>query len=82
MIAWRVWFARNEVTHEKELPSIEGSRRFLCSYMQSIENIKDATTEQIVKGKQIVGQDLMVRRSVRSRSRRRYGSAQVKESSN
>jgi hypothetical protein len=32
MIAWRIWFARNEVVHEKELPSIAGSKRFLCSW--------------------------------------------------
>jgi hypothetical protein len=26
MTAWRIWFTRNEVTHDKELPMIEGSR--------------------------------------------------------
>jgi hypothetical protein len=46
LIAWRIWFARNEVTHGKELPSIEGSRRF-----------RQATPEQILKGKQSVARD-------------------------
>jgi hypothetical protein len=65
MIAWRIWFARNEVSHDKELPLIVGSRRFLCSYMHSLENIKHATTEQIIKGKQIAGQDEPVESLVR-----------------
>jgi hypothetical protein len=39
MIAWRIQFARNEVTHEKELSSIEGSRRFICSYIRSLADI-------------------------------------------
>ena len=55
MIAWRIWYARNEVTHDKELPVIEGSWRFICSYMNSLENIMQATPEQIIKGKQAMG---------------------------
>jgi hypothetical protein len=51
MIGWRIWFPRNEVTHEKELPSIEGSRRFICSYMHSLADISQATLEQVMKGK-------------------------------
>jgi ribonuclease HI len=52
MIAWRAWFARNEITHDKPLPAIEGSRRFLCSYVQTLSNIRCLTTDQILKGKQ------------------------------
>ena len=55
MIAWRAWYARNEVTHDKPLPSVEGSRRFIRSYMQSLDNICRATPEKIMKGKQIIG---------------------------
>ena len=54
MIAWRIWHARNEVTHDKDLPAIEGSRRFICSYMHSLENIRRSSPEQIVKGKQVL----------------------------
>jgi hypothetical protein len=54
MIAWRAWFARNEVTHEKPLPAIEGSRRFLCSYVNSLDNLRKLSTEEILKGKQPV----------------------------
>ena len=51
LVAWRVWFAHNEVTHAKPLPSIEGSKRFLCSYLNIIKNIKDMSTDSILKGK-------------------------------
>jgi hypothetical protein len=68
MITWRIWFARNEVTHENDLPSIEGSRSFICSYMRSLENIRNATTEQIIKGKQNVGRDSVARSPVQPAS--------------
>jgi hypothetical protein len=54
MIAWRIWYARNEVTHDKPLPVIVGSRRFICSYMQTLENIQYQTPEEMIKGKQCV----------------------------
>jgi hypothetical protein len=57
MTAWRIWFTRNEVTHDKELPTIEGSRRFICSYMRSLENIKHVQSEDIIKGKQAIVHD-------------------------
>jgi hypothetical protein len=60
MIAWRIWFARNEVMHDKELPTIEGSRRFICSYMRSLESIRYASPEEVLKGKQVIGQERMV----------------------
>jgi ribonuclease HI len=56
MIAWRVWYARNEVTHDKILPAIEGSRRFICSYIQNLDNIGRLTHEEIVKGKRATSQ--------------------------
>jgi hypothetical protein len=54
MIAWRTWHARNEVTHDKPLPSIEGSRRFICSYIKTLENITNLSTEEIVREKQTI----------------------------
>jgi ribonuclease HI len=51
MIIWRIWFVRNEITHDKPMPSIEGSRRFLCSYMNSLENVSKMSTQEIIKGK-------------------------------
>jgi hypothetical protein len=44
LVAWRAWFARNEVTHDKPLPPIEGSKRFLVSYLKMIQNYKDSST--------------------------------------
>jgi hypothetical protein len=52
LVAWRAWHARNEITHDKPLPSVEGSKRFLCSYAKTLRDIKELSTEQILKGKQ------------------------------
>jgi ribonuclease HI len=43
--------ARNEITHDKPLPPTEGSRRFLQSYLRTLREIKDMSTEHILKGK-------------------------------
>jgi hypothetical protein len=51
LVAWRIWYARNEVTHEKPLPSVEGSKMFLCSYLKLIHNAKEVPTDVILKGK-------------------------------
>jgi hypothetical protein len=34
------------------MPTIEGSRRFLCSYMKSLINAQHHTIEKTVRGKQ------------------------------
>jgi ribonuclease HI len=52
LVAWRAWHARNEVTHDKPLPSIECSKRFLCSYTRTLRDIKVMSTDQVLKGKQ------------------------------
>ena len=54
MVLWRAWHARNEVTHDKPLPTIEGSRRYLCSYMRSLKLIQTESVEKIIKGKGIM----------------------------
>jgi hypothetical protein len=38
----------------KPLPAIEGSRRFLCSYVNSLDNLRKLSTEELLKGKQPV----------------------------
>ena len=50
-LSWRVWFARNEITHDKPLPSVEGSKRFLCSYIRTLRDIKSVPVEMVLKGK-------------------------------
>jgi hypothetical protein len=52
LIAWRLWYGHNEVTHFKPLPALEGSKRFLIGYIKILRNLKDLTTEETVKGKQ------------------------------
>jgi hypothetical protein len=54
LVAWRIWYARNEVTHDKPLPSTEGSKRFLISYISTLRDIKTTPTDQILKGKRSV----------------------------
>ncbi|KAK1667422.1 hypothetical protein QYE76_055581 [Lolium multiflorum] len=55
MILWRTWFVRNEITHNKLMPPVEGSRRFICSYMASLSNISKSTSEEVLKGKKPIG---------------------------
>lgn len=52
MLLWRIWYARNEVTHEKPLPPPDVSRRFLCGYMSSLLSIRIDPLMDVVKGKQ------------------------------
>ena len=54
LVAWRVWYARNEITHNKPLPSVEGSKCFLCSYTKILSNIQNTSTDQVLKGKQLL----------------------------
>jgi hypothetical protein len=51
MIIWRIWFVHNEITHDKPPPAIEGSRRFLCSYVTSLTNARHLPIEDILRGK-------------------------------
>jgi hypothetical protein len=51
MTIWRIWHAHNEMTHEKPCPSIEGSRRFLVSYLNSLLMVKQWPEKDVAKGK-------------------------------
>jgi hypothetical protein len=42
------------MTHNKACPSIEGSRRFLINYLESLAIIKQHPTDDIAKGKMVV----------------------------
>jgi hypothetical protein len=54
MIIWRIWHIHNEITHDKPMPSLEGSKRFLMSYLDSLLMIKQTPTADPVKGKAVI----------------------------
>jgi ribonuclease HI len=54
MIMWRIWHCHNEITHDKPMPPIEGSKRFLMSYLDSLLSIKQAPKADPIKGKNVV----------------------------
>lgn len=58
MLLWRVWHVHNELTQDKPAPTIEGSRRFLCSYLESLLIIRQQPTVDIMKGKFSVRYDI------------------------
>jgi hypothetical protein len=51
---WRIWHAHNEITHDKPCPSIEGSRRFLAGYRDSLMLTRKYSEADIIKGKMVV----------------------------
>jgi ribonuclease HI len=56
MTLWRIWHAHNEITHDKPCPTIEGSRRYLVSYLNSLMLIKQFPEADIKKGKMVIDQ--------------------------
>jgi hypothetical protein len=50
LVAWRTWYERNEVTHDKPLPSTESSKKFLCNYERILGSIKHTPVDHILKG--------------------------------
>lgn len=40
MSLWRIWYTRNEITHDKAAPYVEVSKRFVLSYVNSLKEIK------------------------------------------
>ena len=51
MIMWRIWYARNEITHHKPPVPFEASRWFLTSYIISLIAIKQYLEVELVKAK-------------------------------
>ncbi|KAM0886716.1 hypothetical protein ACQ4PT_029504 [Festuca glaucescens] len=59
MTFWRIWHVRNEVVHQKPAPPVEASRRFLCSYVESLMMIKQHPSADLTKGKEVLVYDHM-----------------------
>ncbi|KAI5010288.1 hypothetical protein ZWY2020_012425 [Hordeum vulgare] len=48
---WRCWHVRNELVHNKDPPPVDVSRRFLCSYLDSLLCIAHESYVDPCKGK-------------------------------
>jgi hypothetical protein len=57
MTWWRAWHVRNEVVHHNPAPPVVASRRFLCSYVDSLLCIKQSPSVDPVKGKTVIVHD-------------------------
>lgn len=54
MILWRIWHTRNEITHGKHAHAIAASKRFIESYVSSLQEIKQWPNANLEKGKHVV----------------------------
>jgi ribonuclease HI len=57
LLLWRIWYVHNEITHQKQAPPVEGSRRFLLGYLESLLLIKQHPEMDLAKGKMVVSYD-------------------------
>ena len=61
---WRALHVRNEIVHDKQPSSLEVSKKFLLSYMESLLMIKYHSTEDISKGKFALCADMVSTREM------------------
>lgn len=61
MILWRIWHIRNCITHDKPVPTIEGSCRFLESYVESLLIVKQQPQADQCKGKDVATYSLQAK---------------------
>ena len=55
MLLWRIWTVQNnDITHDKPAAPIEASRRFLLSYVNSLQLIKQHPNANSEKGKELL----------------------------
>jgi ribonuclease HI len=75
LIFWRIWHNHNEMTHDKPCPSLEGSQRFLVSYLNSLLLIKQHPGADMEKRKMVITHEA----GFRKEDRRSDGSRKVKK---
>lgn len=51
MVMWHTWFIRNEIVDDKLPPSIDASKRFLESYIQTLFEIRQKSRDVSGKGR-------------------------------
>ncbi|KQK16103.2 hypothetical protein BRADI_1g26757v3 [Brachypodium distachyon] len=61
MLLWRIWHVHNDITHDKTPAPVEASKRFLCSYLDSLLAIKQHSEADFFKGKQVVAYSARLR---------------------
>jgi ribonuclease HI len=54
MVLWRNWFSHNEIMHGKPVPTIEASKNFLLSYVNTLLEIKQHPQVNQMKGKHVI----------------------------
>ncbi len=54
MTLWRTWHVHNEITHDKEAPPTEASKRFLLGYINSLLCIQHFPSADMEKGKMVL----------------------------
>jgi hypothetical protein len=55
MLVWQNCQLRNDAVHDKPNPLVEMTRRYLCSYMDSLMFLRQGDGRDIEKGNNIVG---------------------------
>lgn len=53
MFIWRIWQLQNDLTYDKEVSPVAATVDYLESYMKSIGDASNYSTEEIIKGKML-----------------------------
>ncbi|KAM0876387.1 hypothetical protein ACQ4PT_036201 [Festuca glaucescens] len=51
MMIWRIWQLQNDLTHAKSIPPPNITKRYLCSYFDTLFQMRQQSVSEIIKGK-------------------------------
>lgn len=54
---WHYWYIQNKIVHHKHPPPTEASKRFLCSYLDSLITTDRHALHDAAKGKTVITYD-------------------------